>query len=123
MAQQAQRMIPKMPAQPERDVVQAYCTKHVELLAMQFTGTSANCAALKKFIGDWKPSKDFAGVVLLWKDEPERGGWIETLEGRMEFKKEDFIVRGLIGEFYPCNATAFDRKYELVSDRVAREKP
>jgi len=38
---------------------------------------------------------------------------IQTLEGDMRANIGDYIVRGLEGEFYPCKASVFERKYRL----------
>lgn len=39
---------------------------------------------------------------------------IETLEGTMEAKPGDWIIRGISGEFYPCKLDIFFKTYELV---------
>lgn len=43
---------------------------------------------------------------------------IETLEGPMTASPGDYIIKGLIGEFYPCKPEVFNKKYVLdLSDR------
>ena len=37
---------------------------------------------------------------------------IITLEGTMEAKGGDWIIRGLEGEFYPCKPSVFGKTYE-----------
>lgn len=39
--------------------------------------------------------------------------YIKTLEGTMTAKAGDWIIKGLIGEFYPCKHEVFTAKYEL----------
>ena len=39
---------------------------------------------------------------------------IETLEGGMIAANDDFIIKGLRGEFYPCKPDVFHKKYEEV---------
>lgn len=39
---------------------------------------------------------------------------IPTLEGIMTANANDFIIRGLKGELYPCKPDIFALKYELV---------
>lgn len=47
------------------------------------------------------------------------GGWpddldillINTLEGTMKANLGDFIIKGVLGEFYPCKPAAFYKKY------------
>lgn len=40
--------------------------------------------------------------------------FISTLEGEMECKPGDFIIKGVAGEFYPCNPDIFAATYEAV---------
>lgn len=40
--------------------------------------------------------------------------YIETLEGDHLISDGDYIIRGLIGELYPCKPEVFHKKYELV---------
>lgn len=37
---------------------------------------------------------------------------INTLEGVMEGRVGDWIIRGIAGEFYPCKASIFKETYE-----------
>ena len=37
---------------------------------------------------------------------------IKTLEGRMEVSRNDYVIRGVAGEFYPCKPEIFDATYE-----------
>ena len=39
---------------------------------------------------------------------------IATLEGVMQVKLGDYVIRGVKGEFYPCKPDIFDATYELV---------
>lgn len=39
---------------------------------------------------------------------------IHTLEGDMRASKEDWIIRGVKGEFYPCKPDIFEATYEAV---------
>lgn len=39
--------------------------------------------------------------------------YIETLEGCMEVEEGDYIVKGVSGEFYPCNADVFVKTYDI----------
>ena len=40
--------------------------------------------------------------------------WIDTLEGRMEGKVGDWIIKGVNGEFYPCKNEIFIKTYQEV---------
>lgn len=43
-------------------------------------------------------------------------GWeipyIITLEGRMRVDKDDWVIKGVKGEFYPCKPDIFELTYE-----------
>lgn len=38
--------------------------------------------------------------------------WILTLEGTMHASEDDFIIKGVDGEFYPCKPGIFAATYE-----------
>jgi len=62
-------------------------------------------------------TKDNQGEVMQWAHcmPAEKGGVsIHTLEGVMRGDVGDFIIKGLKGEFYPCKADVFHKKYEKV---------
>ena len=41
---------------------------------------------------------------------------IATLEGAMKISFNDWIIKGIKGEFYPCKPDIFEETYELVED-------
>lgn len=43
------------------------------------------------------------------------GMWIQTLEGKMDAMPEDWIIRGIKGEYYPCKPGIFAATYEPVA--------
>ncbi len=49
-------------------------------------------------------------VVELWKDSIQ----IPTLEGVMTAKIDDWIIKGIWGEFYPVKDDIFKETYELI---------
>lgn len=51
--------------------------------------------------------------VKLFSERPNHLS-IETLEGRMYIKPGDYIVRGVKGELYGCDAEIFKETYEKV---------
>ena len=63
-----------------------------------------------------------ASVIAIWMQggaSMEEAGegcrfHIETLEGDMEARAGDYIIRGVKGEFYPCKPDIFEQTYELV---------
>lgn len=40
--------------------------------------------------------------------------WIKTLEGDLTVSKNDWIIKGVKGEFYPCKPDIFEATYEEV---------
>ena len=90
--------------------VQRFRTKIVEIDAMQFDGE--NYAELQ----EWTDDKFFHVVKDDRRDDPEciaevfdvlHSTWIGV-------KKGQWIVRGALGEFYPCDNETFHWKYEEV---------
>lgn len=61
----------------------------------------------------------------------EEGGWvfltngeiyIPTLEGTMKANKDDMIIQGVNGEFYPCKQDIFEKTYELFKQEEQQKK-
>jgi len=44
------------------------------------------------------------------------GALVETLEGLMLVKWGNYIIKGIAGEFYPCDAEIFQQTYEEVRE-------
>lgn len=68
---------------------------------------------------DWIES--FSSVdEWCWDDKNhplmERYIAIKTLEGTMRATENDWVIRGVKGEFYPCKADIFDATYEAVGE-------
>lgn len=81
-----------------------YKTKPCEIEAIQWTGK--NIIELL----DWGQGK------ILWNDVDDL--FIDTLEGRMKASINDYIIKGLRGEFYPCKPNVFEKKYEKIKQEV-----
>ena len=41
---------------------------------------------------------------------------IDTMEGKMTVSPNDWIIKGVIGEIYPCKPDIFEQTYELVEE-------
>jgi hypothetical protein len=41
---------------------------------------------------------------------------IMTLEGMMTARLGDYIIKGVAGEFYPCDPAIFKKTYEVISE-------
>lgn len=77
-------------------MIKKYTKIPVEIEAIQFTGyNNAHCQA---FIGD-----NFDNT----RNYPN----IKTDRGVMRVNKGDFIIKGVEGEFYPCDPDVFKKTY------------
>lgn len=86
-----------------------YRKKPVEVEAMRFDGTSKGADAVIEFTGY------DAGVAYTESNGVKQYDvYIETLEGRMCARPGDWIIKGVLGEFYPCKPRAFEETYEPV---------
>ena len=44
-----------------------------------------------------------------------KGFKIKTLDGWMNASVNDWIIKGVVGELYPCKPDVFEKTYELIS--------
>lgn len=68
-------------------------------------------------VQDWV--ENGGGVVeLVYPANSDRptSGYVETLEGYMHFGPQDWIIKGVEGEFYPVRGDIFAKTYEPVED-------
>jgi hypothetical protein len=93
--------------------------KPVEIEAMQLVGDNTDMFAVYQWVeehtqGSFAPyaaELPASGVSI----DPATGFMlIATLEGVMQAKPGDWIIRGVQGEFYPCKPDIFDATYEPV---------
>lgn len=93
--------------------------KPVEIEAMQLVGSNADLRAVYLWVeentqGSFDPYGDElpgSGVSI----DPATGFLlIATLEGVMQAKPGDWIIKGVQGEFYPCKPDIFAETYEPV---------
>lgn len=80
-----------------------YRKKPVIIEAIQWTGTNAD--EIKSFIDPDKCHILNTGDIV-----------VSTLEGPRIPSINDFIVKGVEGEFYPCKPSIFNLSHELVED-------
>ena len=74
----------------------------VEQLQMVSSRSYRKC---KKFVGDsW----------IEYDETPNGLPGIKTLEGVMEISNNDYIIKGVNGEFYPCKPEIFEKTYEVI---------
>lgn len=75
-----------------------YRKKPVVIEAIQFKG---NFDEIEKFVGGDAELRD--GELI-----------IATLEGPLRAAPNDWIIKGVKGEFYPCKPDIFEQTYEAV---------
>lgn len=80
-------------------MVKKYKTKPCEIEAIQWTGDNID------EVLEFTEGNAYLSQAILK---------IRTLEGDMEAKVTDYIIRGLRGEYYPCKEDVFHKKYEEV---------
>ena len=101
--------------------VKTFRKKPVEIQAMHFAGSSAEAHDVYLWVekntqGSFDPldedeERPASGVSI----DPATGFMlIATLEGVMQAKPGDWIIRGVKGEFYPCKPDIFAATYEEV---------
>lgn len=76
--------------------------KPVVIDAIQWDGTN---------VGELR---DFFGSFLDWRFVNCHSVDIKTLEGNMRACPTDWIIKGVRGEFYPCNDEVFALTYDPV---------
>lgn len=87
-----------------------YRKKPVVIEAIQWTD---NTKEIIQFCGNscsycvndaaWRVAKGIPQEILI----------IHTLEGDMQASRNDYIIKGVDGEFYPCKPDIFEKTYEL----------
>lgn len=88
-------------------MINKYRKKPVEVEAIKFDGW--NWREVYQFMSD-EPlmfTQDFR------KEEYIR---IDTLEGVMKARVDDYVIKGVHGEFYPCKPDIFHETYEEVTE-------
>ena len=89
-----------------------YIKKPVEVEAVQFDGTDESV--------EWLLPQLKSGEIGRACNKL----YIKTLEGVMEAKVGDYVIKGVNGEFYPCKPDIFEKTYEKIEDDdLLNEKP
>lgn len=82
-----------------------YRKKPVIIEAIQVDYLNNGLQAVENFLGFEPKLKEVEKEVFIV---------IETLEGDMKVSPNDFIIKGVNGEFYPCKPDIFEKTYELI---------
>lgn len=92
-----------------------YRKKPIEIEAWQWDGTvkSVTSGDAPEWLDEaMKDHKVYFRVSQYDPKHPHMS--INTLEGQMRVDKDDYIIRGVEGELYPCKPGIFERTYEEV---------
>lgn len=88
-------------------MVKKYKKRPIIIEALQWTGK--NVEEMKMFVGKENCQiEDFSFFI-----GKEKGYFlkIRTLEGEMMVNEGDYVLKGVRGEFYPCNESIFLETY------------
>lgn len=80
-----------------------YKTKPFIIEAVQWTGD--NIEEIKQFCNNSITFTNLGEYYLIS---------IHTLEGIMQASRGDYIIKGALGEYYPCDERVFNMKYEEI---------
>lgn len=83
-------------------MIEKFRKKPIVIEAIQWTGN--NTKEVFEFIGTNK--------IIVFQDSFR----IKTLEGIFEVISNDWIIKGVNGEFYPCKPDIFEKTYDKVND-------
>lgn len=84
-------------------MIRKFRKKPIVVEAVQWLGDNQD--KIIKFCSQFKCTKPHDDSLLIY-----------TLEGTMEAKKGDWIIKGVKGEFYPCKTDVFEQTYEEVEE-------
>lgn len=86
-----------------------YRKKPVIIEAIQFTW---NNSLFEETVPKWLNDAILCGNVYFTSN----GLNIKSLEGTMLANKNDYIIRGIKGELYPCKPDIFETTYEKIEE-------
>jgi hypothetical protein len=88
-----------------------YRKKPVVIEAVQYN--NLNRKEIEKFVGKKLHQElETETAYLAGKGSPKFSLIIETLEGNHKAMPNDYIIKGIKGEFYPCKPDIFEATYE-----------
>lgn len=92
--------------------VKKFTKKPVTIEAIQWDGS--NYEEVLKFIhgNDIETSK-LVNLIVNTVSYEHKTIRIDTLEGAMTASKNDWIIKGISGEYYPCKPEIFEASYVL----------
>lgn len=96
-------------------MIKKYRKKPLEIEAIQWNGY--NDQEIENFIGEKLIYYGDNLVAYFPKSQQYQSKliYIQTPKGTMTARVNDYIIKNIKGEFYPCNPKAFKETYELIS--------
>ena len=92
-----------------------YRKKPVVIEAIQYT--NLNREEIEEFVGKkLKQELESETAYVAGKGAPQFSLTIETLEGNHKAMPNDWIIKGVQCEFYPCKPDIFEQTYEKVEE-------
>jgi len=88
-----------------------YRKKPVIIEAVQLENNVASIKEVCELIGI---KKNVNKNLMIKNARINKGIYIETLEGEMKLSFNDFLIKGVKGEFYPCKPDIFEMTYETI---------
>ncbi len=90
-----------------------YCKKPVVVEAFQVPPEGFFCSVeMEEFLKGGDRDIENTG---------DGGIFIHTLEGRMEARPGDWIIKGIKGELYPCKPDIFEATYDIANNSLESE--
>lgn len=97
-----------------KNMVQKFRKKPVVIEAIQWN--NLNYKEISEFVGiTLAPDLEYETAYLAGKGAPIFSLSIPTLEGKMKAMPNDWIIKGVNGEFYPCKPDIFEKTYDSVN--------
>lgn len=90
-----------------------YRKKPVTIEAIQFKDIADRICEISEFIGE--------DIRVNYEDKDNPCILIETLEGVMKANVDDYIIKGVHGEFYPCKPDIFYKTYDKIDSSNAMD--
>lgn len=84
-----------------------YRKKSVVIEAIQIDYLANGLKEIENFLGQEPKLRENKGDIFVV---------IETLEGEMKISPNDYLIKGINGEFYPCKPDIFEKTYEKVEE-------
>lgn len=103
-----QRTVSESQLPNTKSLPQRWRKQPVEIWAYQYNGL--NAAEIEEWALSFTPDEYYRPMRM-----SETGAlYIRTMEGVMNVSKNDFVIRGVEGEFYACKPTIFRKTYTEV---------